>query len=348
VVLLCAAAVQAQAQTNAPATGTAGVSNVYTTPGAQVGGPGAIPAAKPANTNSPASTNRLPRPLSVQQPIRPAPEIAPKGFSTSEALAWDSRLKEQTVSNDVESTVFKYWATNVSRSNVVVLDTHASCECTVAKLPSQPWVLPPGSNGLIEVTVNLKGKSGILTKFVELILSNQPVDTLAARVNIQPPPPMSDQERSRNLLVSRADAQAVFKGSCAKCHLDPATGRTGEMLYSTLCGVCHEASPERRASMVPNLHSLTKPTDYDFWKNTISGGKTNTLMPAFIETKGGPLTEMQVDSIAQFLAINISRNYKPKASNAPVPPPRTEHKPFPTNKFGTNTAPPVAPAKQGN
>ena len=88
-------------------------------------------------------------------------------------------------------------------------------------------------------------------------------------------------------MMAQADPRAIFKGDCAKCHVDKAKGLLGKQLYVESCGICHEAKP--RATMVPDLHALNHPTDYVFWKQIISEGKPHTMMPGFSVHNGGPL-----------------------------------------------------------
>ena len=126
-------------------------------------------------------------------------------------------------------------------------------------------------------------------------------------------PPMSDEERKRNDVAALADPQMIFKGDCAKCHLSPAAGQTGIGLYYNLCGVCHEDgySEGRRFSSstpkAPKLRGLQMPADPEVWRKIIREGKTNTVMPAFAQEKGGPLSVAQIDSLARFLATAFSR-----------------------------------------
>lgn len=231
-----------------------------------------------------------------------------EGDSQPRPLAWDSDLKELTLTNNETSAPFDFSVTNVSKEEIVITGTQASCQCTVANLPAQPWILAPGSNGQIHVEVNVAGKTGTVSKSVTIYISNHPPDNLTVKVVIPPPPPMSDEVRIANQGISKTNAQAVFKGTCADCHLTPSRGRTGAYLYETLCGVCHEAG-SRQATMVPNLHSLPNPTDYNYWRKTITDGKTNSLMPAFSVAQGGPLSEVQINSLAEYLARTISRNF---------------------------------------
>jgi len=110
---------------------------------------------------------------------------------------------------------------------------------------------------------------------------------------------MSAADRARNMQAALVDRQAVFRGDCVSCHLAPAVGKYGQTLYTAACGVCHEA--EHRASMVPNLRALNKPQDREYWKRWITEGKDNTLMPAWGASKGGPLSELQIESLVNYL-----------------------------------------------
>ena len=47
---------------------------------------------------------------------------------------------------------------------VSIVQVRTSCGCTVAQLPQQPWTLAPGAGGEVVLTVDLRGKSGVLVK----------------------------------------------------------------------------------------------------------------------------------------------------------------------------------------
>jgi mono/diheme cytochrome c family protein len=217
------------------------------------------------------------------------------------AFAWDALVKEHTAKTGELSAKLSFSLTNVTDNEVIINAVRTSCGCTVAKVPNLPWHIPAGSNGTFEIVADLRGKSGILSKTVT-VDSSAGYRFLTVRVSIPAGPASSNAlaDRARNMQVAMADRQAVFRGDCATCHLHPGMGRRGEELYHAVCGVCHEA--EHRASMVPNLRALGHPTDAEFWREVISKGKSNTLMPAFSVAEGGPLADDQVQSLVDYLA----------------------------------------------
>lgn len=251
----------------------------------------------------PASTDAVPSPAASKS--SPQPKL----------LAWDAVAKEYVCKPGEKLARFTFSLTNISDKEVVILKTQTSCGCTVAKLPSQPWVLAPRASGQIQVTIDLSNKFGIVKKGVTVMISNAPPETLSVQATVSiiipPPPLMSEQDRVRNAQLAKADAQAIFKEGCADCHVARVNVRMSSMgLYMTLCGICHDAGA-RQASMVPNLHNLKKPVDLAFWKNTIANGVPNSLMPAFAAAKGGPLNEDQVNSLADLLNKTMSPKSPP-------------------------------------
>jgi mono/diheme cytochrome c family protein len=236
-------------------------------------------------------------------------------------LAWDAERKETNTQPGQASVQFTFWLTNVSSEVVSINSAHTSCGCSVAQLPSQPWHIPPGSNGPINVTMNLAGKFGTIEKAVT-VNSTTGYKTLIFRVSIpsqpnaqpgQPAIASIDPDRLKNMQTALADRQVVFKNAdCAKCHAEPAQGKTGEPLYAAACGICHN-SPHR-AAMVPDLAKLNHPTNDDHWRKWIRSGRVGSMMPAFAKTEGGPLTDEQVDSLVKFLMETITAKAANKAT----------------------------------
>ena len=98
-------------------------------------------------------------------------------------LAFDASLKECDAQAGQSNAFFTFWVTNVCETNVLILDVVSSCGCTVAQLPSRPWVLPPGESGPIKVTLDLRGRYGTVFKGLH-ITSSAGVKALVLRANV--------------------------------------------------------------------------------------------------------------------------------------------------------------------
>jgi len=235
-------------------------------------------------------------------------------------LVWDAETKEYNAKTGEVSATFTFNLTNVSPAEVVINTVSTSCGCTVAKLPQQPWRLAPGTNGAIQVTADLKGKFGTLVKTVT-VNSSAGSKVLTVKANIPIPPPQTQvagqMNRTANQQLALGDRQAVFKGDCARCHVQPTIAKMGKELYQAGCAICHDA--EHRASMVPDLHTPKQPTTRDYWHNWITAGKVGTLMPAFAQEHGGPLTKAQIASLVDYLSTDFPlTNAAPAAVAVPT------------------------------
>lgn len=237
-------------------------------------------------------------------------------------LAWDSELKEATVKTGEPVAQYLFNFTNVSPADLTINYVQTSCGCTVAQLPALPWKIASGTNGQIPVTMSLAGKGGVIFKTIT-VNTDKGWKMLTVKTTILPPPAraMTTDERTRNQELVKADRQAVFKGDCARCHVEPVIGKLGKDLFSTACGICHEA--EHRATMVPDLHALPHETNAEFWKVWTAHGKVGSLMPAFAQTDGGPLSDQQIASLVDYLVKAIPS--KPGATAATLPPTAAVH-----------------------
>jgi mono/diheme cytochrome c family protein len=226
-------------------------------------------------------------------------------------LTFDAETKEALVKPGDTNAFYVFRLTNTSPSAVVVDRVWTSCGCTAARLPSLPWVLAPEADGQIEVELDLRGKRGILSKSVYLYT---PSAFKILTVNATVPDPMMAglTDRLRNMQAAAADRQAVFRADCAPCHAEPGKGKLGRELFQAVCAICHEA--EHRATRVPDLRALDHPPDAEHWRQWIRQGKTGTLMPAFAQAEGGPLTDEQVRSLVEYLGARDPARW-------PVPPP---------------------------
>jgi mono/diheme cytochrome c family protein len=230
-------------------------------------------------------------------------------------LQWNGQTQEVTVTNGTPESHFTFNLTNVAAEPIVLISVHTSCGCTAAKLPVQPWTLPPGTNGSLSVTMNLANKMGTVMKTVTITTDKGP-KILYVKSNILPPAAgqMVAADREANQKLALANRQAVFRGDCATCH-SASKDKMGKELYVSVCGVCHEA--EHRASMVPNLHALSQPTNAEYWRNWITHGKPGTLMPAFSEKEDGILSDAQIESLVKYLTEAIPSRTTTTSSNQP-------------------------------
>lgn len=213
------------------------------------------------------------------------------------ALAVDALNKQVSVRFGQTNALVRFALTNVSSQPLVIKDVTLSCGCSAASIPARPWTLRPGEHGQVVITTDIRGKQGSLLKSA-VVHTTAGMQALSYQVDIQEP--VTPEERARNQRLAKSDRQAVFRGACAECHATPTRQKLGGELFAAACGICHEA--EHRAKMVPDLRALKQPVRRDYWLETITHGKPGTLMPAFATAEGGPLTDAQIRSLADFLA----------------------------------------------
>ncbi|TSA41691.1 MAG: DUF1573 domain-containing protein [Verrucomicrobiales bacterium] len=265
----------------------------------------------PVTTFAPPVAQLAPAKPVIAQPQQPVPQLAPLPAGV---LTFDAESKDYTAKPGEMEAKFTFNVTNVSSSEVTVTHVQTSCGCTVAHL-TYPWKIPAGSSGEIPVTMNLAGKSGIVFKSVT-VHTDKGQKPLMVKTTILAPAQDAasmDLARERNRLIATQDRQSVFKGDCARCHVEPVIGKMGKDLYMAACGICHEA--EHRATMVADLHTLKTTPNAELWRFSIMLGKPGTLMPAFAQAEGGPLTEPQIASLVDYLTkeFPVSKTNPPAA-----------------------------------
>ena len=276
------------------------------------------PLLSPATPSAPAPPSLTSFPISAtppeQLPLNPG------------ALKWDAEVKEYKATAGENNARFTFWLTNVSSADVMVNDVRTSCGCTVAQLPSKPWKISPGDNGPIEVTVNLIGKSGLIAKGIS-VDTTAGFKQLTVKVDIPAMPiltagTMNGDDRMKNMQMALTNRQVVFKNQeCAKCHAEPAKGKTdGRLVYTAVCATCHNS--HLRAAAVPDLRALNHPTDAAYWRQWIAHGREGSMMPAFAESEGGPLNEQQINALVDFMVKAFPSRAQAQAQPQPGAPPQ--------------------------
>ena len=244
---------------------------------------------------------RTPVPAPINNPVTP-------NFPT---LVFDAETKQYDAKPGETIAPFTFNLTNVWTNEITIVQVHASCGCTTVKLPATPWHIPPGGSGAVGAQVNLAGKMGLVAKTLTFFTTNSTKvgnRILTLKVNIPPAGTgMSAADRKAAMTKAAADPQAIFKGDCAKCHVDKGAKTFGQDLFAADCGICHESS--HRDSAVPDLHALKQPTNLEYWKTMITSGKPHTMMPGFAAAQGGPLSDEQITSLAAYLNRTISHNF---------------------------------------
>lgn len=216
------------------------------------------------------------------------------------ALIWDNTHLKHSASAGETGHLYEFSLRNPGQESITIQEVKPSCGCTVAELPAQQWVIPPGQSDRLKIRMDFIGRHGKIVKSVE-VQTTAGHQTLLVEAELPKQPAELEQEatRMRNQVLAQSDRQAVFKGDCASCHAEPTKGRKGWTLFVAACANCHQS--EHRAAMVPDLSVASRGKDAEYWLNWIARGKEATLMPAFAREHGGPLDEEQVESLVGFL-----------------------------------------------
>ena len=237
-------------------------------------------------------------------------------------LAWDTEFKEIKTQVGTPPPEFAFYFTNVSSGDVTITHIQPTCGCTTVQLPPMPWRVVAGTNGHIPVRMNLAAPGAFFKTITVHTDKGSKLLQIKAVVDPAPPVPMSEDQRKRNQELVKQDPQAIFKGDCGTCHVQPTIGKFGKELYTSACGICHEA--EHRATIVPDLHKLPHETNAEFWRAIVDNGKPGSLMPAFSQGKGGPLSDVQIKTLVDYLVATMPA--KPAMTNSTIvaPAPKTE------------------------
>lgn len=114
-----------------------------------------VPPPAEAVAGAPGQTNK------VRLPPDSGDNMAPN------ILSWDATDKTYEAKPGDLVAPFMFTLTNVSSEPLVIYDTSTTCDCTVAKLPSKPWVVPSGGTGQILAAIHIQYKKGpVMTQII--------------------------------------------------------------------------------------------------------------------------------------------------------------------------------------
>ena len=239
------------------------------------------------------------------------PNSERRGLAIENILTWDAVAKAHNAKPGEQDIGFEFRFQNKTSGEIRIKRADSSCGCTVARLPNLPWIITAGQKGGIPVTMDIRGKSGIITKAITIV-TDKGIILLKARVAIgstsKTLTKRSKEERAANLRAAAQNRQAIFQGKCVDCHVKPTVGKQGKQLYATACGICHES--KNRAPFVPDLRPLVNGKDKQYWQQWTAQSKPNTLMPAFAKEHGGSLDEKQIKSLVAYLLRIFPRELK--------------------------------------
>lgn len=143
---------------------------------------GKSPAAAPGPVAAqpPSSTNGV-----WVQVSHPPPPAASADNMAPNLLAWSALTQEYHARRGEAAAHYTFDLTNVSSEPIVIYDTSTTCDCTVAKLPSHPWVIPPDGTGQIHASLDLQGKTGSVTNYV-VVFTSKGNRLLTVRADVPP------------------------------------------------------------------------------------------------------------------------------------------------------------------
>lgn len=95
--------------------------------------------------------------------------------------------------------------------------------------------------------------------------------------------------------AKKRDAKEIFRKQCSSCHMDAGKGRKGIELFNADCIMCHNYG--KTASPVSVMRGMPE----DKLKHAIGEGVKGSSMPGWADTKGGPLTKEEMDSLVEFI-----------------------------------------------
>jgi mono/diheme cytochrome c family protein len=189
----------------------------------------------------------------------------------------------------------RYLLSNLGGKPLHIQQVDTSCGCTATALSKT--MLRGGESTPLAVTLDTSIKLGHVVKTIT-IQSNDPQHpatpiTLTGEVIFK----MQGHER-----IAVKDPLVLFKGQCASCHVKQGLGKTGKALFMADCAMCHGSRGQGGVGPGLMQHNWQQPAIAKAMRQVIAMGSAKSPeMPPYHQSKGGPLTDAEIDSLITYL-----------------------------------------------
>lgn len=179
---------------------------------------------------------------------------------------------------------------NTGSETLRIESVSTSCGCTAA-LPEDRNI-PAGGRSQINVSYDSRGKMGEINKVVRVTTNDpkEPVRHLSVR-GLVVPSDHPDMTGTQHLLQD---------ANCKSCHVDRGVRKKGESLYMADCAMCHENHNRGGRQIAPSAREMAS-LDVAGLRKAIAEGREGTSMPAYHASKGGPLSDKEIRSLAKYI-----------------------------------------------
>lgn len=146
--------------------------------------------------------------------------------------------------------------------------------------------LKPGERGKIEVSVDIRGRTGNLSKTIQVYTNDpkNPLTKLTLQIHIKDP-----------VHLDQYKATEIFSEQCRSCHIDQGKGKLGWDLFRADCFMCHNAGKFTSYSAMSK-----KPRNYLL--RVLREGIENTVMPGWAAKAAGPLDDDEIRSLIDYIS----------------------------------------------
>ncbi len=120
--------------------------------------------------------DKTPAQLNVTEPEHGVPAIKSMPDMPPTSIRFDSATHDFGTIPDTHKVYTQFTFTNTGKEPLMILSAEGSCGCTIPTWPREP--LPPGKQGMIEVSFDPNGKSGEQSKIVTITSNTAPTATI--------------------------------------------------------------------------------------------------------------------------------------------------------------------------